>query len=216
MTYTVTIDGTDYDGNDVPTIHTDEAPDVTVTFPGEEGVTEYTCANCGETTEEEPEGVTDRCSATECEACDGIGFTWPEGTTDFHAVEGTECPACETEGHGAHDWEPPLHAWVNSAGISVSDDEIVLRVSVGDPRGAFVMRLERVNYRPADSDGTEAPELRLSVPTPADGMPHMGLVPLGSAGYYRIVPSESPEHVAARESAIRNERRNWKEANSDD
>jgi hypothetical protein len=41
-------------------------------------------------------------------------------------------------------------------------------------------------------DGT----LRLSVPHPDDALPHDGLVPLASSGYYKIVPYGGTEWTA--------------------
>lgn len=195
MTYAINIAGDTFDGGDVAELHFDEAPDVTLSFPGEEGVSEYRCTECGETVEEEPSTTGDapmgECESTECETCDGIGQIWPEGTTDFQGTESTDCAACGSTGHGAHCWELPAHMWVNSAGIRVDNSGVYVRISVGDPRGAFVMAITR------GDDG----ELRLSVPDVSDSMAHMGLVPLNGRGYFRIVASESPEHVAARNAA---------------
>lgn len=200
--YSVSIDGQDMNGTlSGDPFSFDEMPGVSVSFPGEEGITEYRCTECSETTQDAPatyaEGVTvplrDQCDATECEACDGVGAIWPDGTTDFRGTASRECEICQGTGHGAHVWRPETHAWVNSARISADDDTVAVHISVGDPRGAFTMSVT------CGDDG----ELRLSVPTPADGWAHMGLVPLRSHGYYRIVPSESAEHVAARKAMQR-------------
>jgi hypothetical protein len=191
--YLATISGDDlYPSEDDAQIYSGEPIDVTVTYPGEEGVSEWTCGKCGETTQDDPAdvGSGSLCESAECEACDGVGQIWPEGTTDYQNTESKDCEACATTGHGAHDWQADAHDWVNSAGISTTEDSVSVRISVGDPRGAFVMSVTR------GDDG----ELRLSLPSPADGMAHMGLVPL-SPGYFRIVPSESPEHVKARREA---------------
>lgn len=107
----------------------------------------------------------------------------------------------------AHDWVDVDHAWLNSASITTNGDQISVSISVGDPRGAFVMGVERVNY--VNDSGEEVTEVRLSVPAVSDAYSHMGLVPLGSHGYYRIVPSESPEHVAARNAARKTEGRRY-------
>lgn len=75
---------------------------------------------------------------------------------------------------------------VNSAGVDVERgdfcDRVDLHVSVGDPRGAFNMRVEV---------DRETGELRLSLPHPEDSLPHMGLVPLASPGYYRVTSYEA-------------------------
>jgi hypothetical protein len=96
-------------------------------------------------------------------------------------------PHSRVEGHAEDcdepDWRPTrtIADYFNGAGVDVREDqgEIDVWISVGDPRGAFVMRLELVEM----DDG---PELRLSVPHP--GMPflHMPLTKLASEGYYRI------------------------------
>ena len=95
-------------------------------------------------------------------------------------------------------WRPAetIAQHFNAAGVDVrSDSQVDLWVSIGDPRGAFVMRLELV-------ETDDGPELRLGVPHPSGSMNHMGLVPLASDGYYRVVgqqPSGLPSlHHAAR------------------
>lgn len=202
MSYSVEIAAEEYlDGTDgTVAIATLDGPMVHVSLPGEEGTAEYRCTECSETTGDEPvtyaDGDTiplsDQCHGVECEACDGVGQIWPEGTTDFHGTESTDCAVCKSTGNGAHAWEPEPHGWANSARIDASDTyRITVTISVGDPRGAFAMSVERT------PDG----ELTLSLPDPSDSMPHMGLVPLNGRGYFRIVPSESPEHVAARNAA---------------
>jgi len=187
------------------TLAFDEAPDVGLTFPGQDGDATWRCTECSETTDEknyaggnvDPESL---CTGTECEACEGWGNVMPDGTPDNQGVNtSTACATCDGSGHGAHNWLTEPHAWLNSAGIHVREDTVTVSLSLGDPRGAFTMSVERLTYTPEGSD-TEVTELRLSVPTPADTMAHMGLVPLGSPGYYRIVSSESPAHVAAREA----------------
>lgn len=82
--------------------------------------------------------------------------------------------------------------WCNSAGIDIREDAVSVKVSVGDPRGAFVMNVARVKTR----DGEK--KLRLTVPHPEDSFPHMGLRPLASPGYYEIVDSETGFEVRDR------------------
>ena len=76
------------------------------------------------------------------------------------------------------DWTPDtsIASAFNHAGVEIREDSVDVHISIGDPRGAFVMRIERL------SDG----ELRLSVPTPDDSLLHCQLTQLGSPGYYRI------------------------------
>lgn len=197
--YTVHIDETTIEGQDVSALTFEDAPSVGVSFPGEEGVPEYRCTECGEVSESEPDALAEGapvpvdalCPSTECKTCEGTGYA-PGSDED-------ECETCGATGNGAHVWEVEPHGWVNSASIWADEESVNVRISVGDPRGAFLMSVGHYVY--TDDDGSEVDELRLSVPSPDDTMPHMGLVPLGSSGYYRIVASESPEHVKAREDA---------------
>lgn len=71
-------------------------------------------------------------------------------------------------------------AWCNSAAISVddADDSVSVSISVGDPRGAFVMTVRRV-------EGDDGAGLVLSVPDPSDGFLHMPLKSIHD-GYFRI------------------------------
>lgn len=68
-------------------------------------------------------------------------------------------------------------AWVNHAGINLDrqHDSVTVRISVGDPRGAFAFTVSR------HPDG----DLRLSVPYPGEGAPHCELEQL-NPGFYRI------------------------------
>lgn len=79
---------------------------------------------------------------------------------------------------------PPAGAegWANGAGIDVRDDgqRIDVWISLGDPRGAFVMSAERITH----DDGHT--EVRLSVPTPETMFLHLPLTALASPGYYRV------------------------------
>ena len=68
-----------------------------------------------------------------------------------------------------------VRALVNSAAIDWSGDSLALSVSVGDPRGAFVLIVRQLD------DGTRL----MHVPHPDDSMPHMRLTEL-HPGTYRI------------------------------
>lgn len=128
-----------------------------------------------------------------------------EANGDEHAGARWECSLChhrlredgsdvdddteycaEHPDDGKHEPNPIPISWLNSAGIDIDQDNdtVTVRISVGDPRGAFAMKIERLQY--TDSDGNDRDELRLNVPTDQDGMPHMQLTPLASPGYYRI------------------------------
>lgn len=82
----------------------------------------------------------------------------------------------------AHDWRAPesIGMHFNGAGVRITDEENCQRVqvwiSIGDPRGAFCMNLERVNG-----------ELRLSVPHAEMGMSHMTLTPIAEQSHYMRV-----------------------------
>lgn len=132
----------------------------------EEGdLAQFRCANCGEESDDQTG-----------DPCDGSSKfqDCPEHIVD----EDGDCESCDGSGEiEIHDWESiPLH-WVNSAGIHARPDrdEIQVTISVGDPRGAFVMTVERHNG-----------VLYLSVPHAGMGMSHM---PLGerSPGWFKIV-----------------------------
>jgi hypothetical protein len=103
----------------------------------------------------------------ECDEC---------GVTESATEPGEQCPSGYDDEESPHIFTPEPHAWLNSANVIVGDDRVTVTLSVGDPRGAFAMTVERMD------DGT----LRLSVPTPTNPMPHMKLTPLASDGYYAI------------------------------
>lgn len=106
----------------------------------------YRCSGCGEETDQ------DDIVTFGVEECDG-----------YSEIE-------------IHEWEAIPLNWVNSASIHARTDrdEIQVTISVGDPRGAFVMAVER------REDG-----LYLSVPHAGMGMSHMPLTER-SAGWYKI------------------------------
>lgn len=112
---------------------------------------QFRCANCGEESDDQPQ-----------EECDGSGnyVDCPAHELDKDG----DCKFCDGSGETEiHEWEAiPLH-WVNSASINARPDrdEIQVSISVGDPRGAFVMTVER-------RDGV----LYLSVPHAGMSLPH--------------------------------------------
>jgi hypothetical protein len=118
----------------------------------------------------EPGGNEWRCTTCGAEADDPSDFEEP-----CHADE--------------HEWQPIPLSWANSAHLTFDDDndQILVSISVGDPRGRFVMRVERVQWEEATEEGRKwRSSLRLAVPTDQDTMPHMDLKPLASPGYYEI------------------------------
>jgi hypothetical protein len=166
------------------------AEDQIVRLVGNEEGTEsaFRCTHCGETTTDEPEGddVDGECPDSgnwvPCGECQGTG----ECSEPAHETDGDECvcggsgdcaASCESGTVEVHEWEPvPLH-WFNSAGIHANPegDEVIVTISVGDPRGAFAMTVWR------NSEG----DLMLSAPHPSNGMPHMKLTET-TPGYYKI------------------------------
>lgn len=126
----------------------------------EEAGAEWRCTLCGE-------AVTDENSA-EWQTLDGFANCDQDGVA------------------GPHDPERVPLSWVNSAGITLDEsaDTVSVRISVGDPRGAFVLSVEHLTY--TDDEGVEHDELRLSLPSPEDGFLHMPLTALASPGYFRI------------------------------
>lgn len=131
------------------------------------------CATCGEETDQED------IVSFGVEVCEGSGkwVACPDQSSDHTKPGQIECDTCNGAGEiEIHQWEAiPLH-WCNSASIHARPDrdEIQVTISVGDPRGAFVMTVER------REDG-----LYLSVPSAGMGAPHMPLTER-SAGWFKI------------------------------
>lgn len=129
----------------------------------------HRCANCGEETDQ------DDIVMFGVESCDGSGNM---ADCPTHIVDGDgDCESCDGSGElEIHDWEPIPLNWCNSASIHARPDrdEIQVTISVGDPRGAFVLAVE------SREDG-----LYLSVPHAGMGMSHMPLTER-SAGWYKI------------------------------
>lgn len=133
----------------------------------------HRCSGCGEETDQEDIvtfGV---------EVCEGSGkwITCPDQTADHTTPGKISCDTCDGAGEiEIHEWKAILLHWANSASIHARPDrdEIQVTISVGDPRGAFVMAVER------REDG-----LYLSVPHTGMGMSHMPLTER-SAGWFKI------------------------------
>jgi hypothetical protein len=90
---------------------------------------------------------------------------------------------CSFPRHQLDEYEEAF-SWVNSAGIHLNeqDDTIDLAISLGDPRGAFIMRL----YRTANG------QIRMEVPYPEQGFLHLPLRELGR-GVYAVNETEPKE-----------------------
>lgn len=131
---------------------------------GDSGGAEWRCAECGQE----------------------LASPDDTGQPEWQDEDGSATCAGSEDGEGPHTPEPIPLSWANSAAVVLDEerDSIHVRISVGDPRGAFVMTVERMRY--TEADGTEVDELRLSVPHPEDGWPHMRLSPLASTGYFRV------------------------------
>jgi hypothetical protein len=89
-----------------------------------------------------------------------------------------DCDHCDDDDQvSVHDWQLTPLTWCNSASINVHPDrdQVTVTISVGDPRGAFVMSAYRLD------DGS----LRLSVPYPGESMPHMPLHRIHD-GFYHV------------------------------
>lgn len=131
-----------------------------VEFPWDEETSPWRCINCEErfTEDEEEEAKAESCVQAEC-------------------TEHDEDETCTDECSLVHDLvhEPQPFTWVNGASIRLNEDsdQIDLAISIGDPRGAFVMSL----FRTADG------QIRMEVPHPDDGFLHLPLRQLGRALY---------------------------------
>lgn len=155
------------DRMDVPLVALDDLS-VQLSINEEGDKPQYRCSGCDEETDT-PENHGG-------EGCDGSG-NFIDCVEHVLDADG-DCEHCDGTGEiEVHEWdEVPLH-WVNSASIHAdpSCDRIMVTISVGDPRGAFVMSVERM------SDG----ELRLSVPHEHMSMPHMPLQERGP-GWFKV------------------------------
>ncbi len=144
----------------------------------------------GSTFETDPEVAIDAPEEGDVRHCPDCGEYIDEDAEDIiHSVPG-EDDTTTVEGHedNCNDptWRAPesIGMHFNAAGVIIREDEdhseVQVWISVGDPRGAFCMTLELVLV------GEHKGELRLSLPTPADGLLHCPLTALGSGGYYKV------------------------------
>lgn len=144
------------------------------------------CVNCGaDSTENEPESGLCAGSRLEidCATCSGTGTC-----QQCQGIDALACLHCAGSGLCStreciqgfveiHDWQRVPLTWCNSASIytNTERDEVTVTISVGDPRGAFVMTVYRTD------DGS----LRLSVPYAGMSLAHAPLTEL-SPGFFRI------------------------------
>lgn len=147
ITATVDPDGNEHPDSDTYNLRSvDDFDQVRVVLNEEDAVATHRCTHCGNDMDHDHDG---------------------------HSLEAVSDPTwCINNPDGDEDTSPhksepvPL-SWANSASISVDEerDALQLAVSIGDPRGAFVLTIERMD------DGT----LIMHAPHPADPMLHMPL-----------------------------------------
>lgn len=116
----------------------------------------FTCKHCGNTWDEDE----DRAEVAQ-DLCPGR-----------EACSDVECPCDETTDHAKHELTTIPLAWLNHAGVSFSEEEdaVTVSISVGDPRGAFSFTVRRV---PDDADGPLAGKLIMHMPYPGESTPHV-------------------------------------------
>jgi hypothetical protein len=133
---------------------------VTVVFNGTEA---WECEICGEEFTEEGDADGEECTYAECAVHTG------DENCDDHE--------CSFPHDLAKTTEP--FSWVNHASILIDEekDQVDLAISLGDPRGAFVMRLYRDSR-----DG----RIRMEVPHPEGMFLHAPLKPMLSPGGYIV------------------------------
>lgn len=154
------------DRMDVPLVALDDLS-VQLSINEEGDQSRWRCSGCGEESHED---------TPEQGECDGSGNLID--CVEHELDEDGDCEHCDGSGEiEVHDWQELALHWVNSASIHAdpSADIITVTISVGDPRGAFVMSVERM------SDG----ELRLSVPHATMSAPHMPLTEYGP-GWFKV------------------------------
>lgn len=150
-----------YNG-DAPESMLEEDGHLTVAFDWEKDRKQYRCWNCDTVFTDEEDAEDEECADTECSTghdCDEVEPTEEPCVFTHHLVEETE----------------PL-SWVNSVGIHFNEeaDQIDLSISLGDPRGAFVMRVYRTDKG-----------LRMGVPHPNDSVLHLPLREIND-GFYAV------------------------------
>lgn len=136
-----------------------------VEFDWEAKRVQYRCRICNAVFPIEEDAENDPCLDAEC-----VVHTGDENCDDH---------GCEYAGHDVVAEEEPL-AWVNSAGVHLDEDKnrVDVTVSVGDPRGAFVMSLYK------DNDG----RVYMEVPYPEKPWLHAELKPVheSSRGFFIV------------------------------
>lgn len=152
---------------DAPESMIEDDGSLMVEFDWEAERVRYRCRSCDAVFPVEEDADDDPCMEAECTVHTG------DENCDDHG--------CEYPGHDLVSEEEPL-AWVNSAGIEISEDknQVDVWISVGDPRGAFLMRMYK----------TEEGTIRMEVPYPGEPFAHMPLAPVheGSQGHYIVKP----------------------------
>lgn len=136
----------------------DEDGYLNVEFDWDSARVQYRCKNCDEVFPEE-------------EAAEGYQCLKAQ-----YAVHTGEDNDCEFP-HDLAEEDEPL-SWVNSAGIHIDEaaDQVDVHISVGDPRGGFVMRMYR----------TEEGKVRMEVPHPEQGLLHEPLREINPRGVYEV------------------------------
>jgi hypothetical protein len=132
----------------------------------------WRCVHCGDRFADEAAGADGTCMYSD--TC-----TVPVDVTGHDC--NTDHEHCVCHHDLVNEAEP--FSWVNSAGIHFDEakDQIDLSISLGDPRGAFVMSVFRL------PNG----QIRMEVPHPEDGFLHLPLRQIGTAVY--IVNETLPE-----------------------
>lgn len=165
-----------------------ENMDVTVTFEESDG---YQCEHCRESIEEgdgvwSVDNVSRHRSDTYCEERFMSESDGEETEPDPDLDEDEERAELTRAKYVHEPAQGGIDEWVNGAGVSVDRDgnQVDVWISLGDPRGAFMMRAERLTY--TNDDGVSVTEIRLSVPHPSKEPLHLPLSNLASKGYYRV------------------------------
>jgi hypothetical protein len=134
---------------------------VSVDFDWESNRVQWRCRECDAVFADEDDADGEVCDHAECLVHIG------DENCDDHD--------CEFGGHDLVEEAEPL-SWVNSAAIDFDEasDKVTVSISVGDPRGAFVMSI----YRTEEG-------LRMGVPRPNDLFLHMPLREIND-GFYAV------------------------------
>jgi hypothetical protein len=87
-----------------------------------------------------------------------------------------------------------VHEWVNHAGVQITEDKVILHVSLFDPRGAFTLEVYRKD------DGS----IVMSVPHENGSANHARLTPIGltSQGVFLVGESAEADKLRARQLAF--------------